>query len=261
LFIYRPPGWVTDLGPAFAEDINDNDVITGTKLFQENHPVTAFRLDASSTPAVYEDLGAGPGAEENWGSWGYGINNHGVVVGKGSSATGTTRAFVHFPDSSPDAGWYDLNYYVGGSAEWQLEMALGINDLGQIVGAGSRLGKDTAFLLTPTEPPSGEGSSLPPWMKAKRTEDLVAVLLLLLGGAPFGASGTGVYPSGRPIPIDPHTFASLSPAEQDVLIGRAAGELAQRLNDPSRRDDLTETTRAVVRAALDEVASMRATTD
>jgi probable HAF family extracellular repeat protein len=78
-------------------------------------------------------------------SYAYGINNSGVVVGY--SYTGS--------DPDPHAFLYqngvllDLNSLIDPSAGWVLTQAYGINDRGEIVGAGLFKGVEHAFLLDP----------------------------------------------------------------------------------------------------------------
>lgn len=95
-----------------------------------------------------KDLGALTGNDS---SEARGINNHGQVVGQSyTSGQLGGLAFIY-----ADGMLTDLNQLVDGSgAEWILERANAINDLGQIVGVG-RIGDERhAFLLTPIPEPT-----------------------------------------------------------------------------------------------------------
>ncbi len=92
------------------------------------------------------DLGTYPGGT---GSWAYGVNNVGQVVGVGS-LSGVLHAFVW--DST--TGMQDLNNLVAPSG-WTLQYANAISDSGEIVGYGiDPSGQTEAFLLTPTPEPA-----------------------------------------------------------------------------------------------------------
>ncbi|HEY9603614.1 MAG TPA: hypothetical protein V6C85_18505 [Allocoleopsis sp.] len=72
------------------------------------------------------------------------INQVGTVVGYSSTSSGTLQAFV----------WRNgiirnLNNLLPPNSGWELTVASGINDKGQIVGAGKFNGQDKGFLLTP----------------------------------------------------------------------------------------------------------------
>jgi len=89
-----------------------------------------------------------------------GLNDPGQIVGWSETASGNTHAFLW----ESDHGMQDLNNLIPAGSGWELLRALGINNNGQIVGAGKRdtngdgvLDADHAFLLTPIKenpPPS-----------------------------------------------------------------------------------------------------------
>jgi len=75
---------------------------------------------------------------------GRGLNNNDQVVGAVGPFFDADRAFL----SSQENGFRDLNELLAPDSGWNLKMATGINDLGQIVGVGDHHGKeDVGFLL------------------------------------------------------------------------------------------------------------------
>jgi probable HAF family extracellular repeat protein len=86
------------------------------------------------------DLGtiAGPTST----TWGFGINDSGIVVGQ-STFQGTYHAFVHSGGKMKD-----LNKLIPSGSGWVLLTANGVNNAGQIVGEGLHNGHEHAFLLT-----------------------------------------------------------------------------------------------------------------
>jgi probable HAF family extracellular repeat protein len=76
-------------------------------------------------------------------SWGFGINDSGVVVGYSDFQQGY-HAFVYSGGKMKD-----LNKLIPSGSGWVLEQAFAINNAGQIVGTGTINGKEHGFLLTP----------------------------------------------------------------------------------------------------------------
>ncbi len=73
------------------------------------------------------------------------INNRGDIVGGSLEAEdGNVHAFLF-----SNGKLQDLNRLVNNLAGWELVQAVGINDLGQIVGIGSLGGEDRIVLLLP----------------------------------------------------------------------------------------------------------------
>jgi probable HAF family extracellular repeat protein len=72
------------------------------------------------------------------------INQVGTVVGYSSSSSGTVQAFVW-----RNGIMRNLNNLLPLNSGWELTVASGINDKGQIVGHGKFNGQDRGFLLTP----------------------------------------------------------------------------------------------------------------
>jgi probable HAF family extracellular repeat protein len=75
------------------------------------------------------------------------INNQGQMVGTqgANPAFDTTRSAVVWRKGQP----VKLDLLLLGQSDWVLHEAESVNDHGQIVGAGTRNGKEHAFLLTP----------------------------------------------------------------------------------------------------------------
>ncbi|HVI09336.1 MAG TPA: HAF repeat-containing protein [Candidatus Binatia bacterium] len=76
-------------------------------------------------------------------SWGFGINDAGVVVGFCNMAQGE-HAFVY-----SNGTMKDLNKLIPSGSGWVLYQAFAINNAGQIVGSGELNGEGRGFLLTP----------------------------------------------------------------------------------------------------------------
>ncbi len=74
-----------------------------------------------------------------------GINRDGQIVGAVSNpGTGVERACLWREDKS-----YDLNALISAAERWILQLAIAINDCGQIVGEGIHKRRQSAFLLNP----------------------------------------------------------------------------------------------------------------
>jgi probable HAF family extracellular repeat protein len=137
-FLYD--GTMHDLGTlggssSQARGINNSNQIVGgaATLSGQSH---AFLYDAGAM----RDLGTLGGNT----SYGAGINNNGQIVGA-SDISGASHAFLFDHGSM-----LDLNTLIPTNSGWTLQQALGINDLGQIIGVGiSPNGPNRGFLLSP----------------------------------------------------------------------------------------------------------------
>src|SRR5215471_14629400 len=118
----------------------------------------AFRTAPNSpiNPAT-DDLGTLGGT----GSDAWGIDTFGQVIGEAVNTDGADHAFLY-----SGSVMYDLNDLIPAGSGWELNVANGINDAGQIVGNGADSGAQHAFLLTPiykafVQPPINvDGSSV-----------------------------------------------------------------------------------------------------
>ena len=127
------------LGGSWSEGsaINDYGQITGVAYLPGDGEAHAFLWKNNRM----KDLGR---LANSGFSWGFGINNQGVVVGMNQDSAYVDRAVI--VNGGP---MQDLNGLIDAGSGWQLDIAYGINDAGQIVGEGTIAGQTHAFLLTP----------------------------------------------------------------------------------------------------------------
>lgn len=173
-------------------DINDAGLILGTISYPGTKPDESLPRAALFRPGRVVDLGVPRGCI--W-SLGWRLNNRGDVMGHAATFDNFGRAFVSrgkhlrvvrplrgdlvtflhdlnnagqaVGDSSvPDYGvrailWEDgqtrdLNRMIRKNSGWELHVAFGINDRGQIVGTGSFAGDYRGFLLNPIKQGNGK---------------------------------------------------------------------------------------------------------
>jgi probable HAF family extracellular repeat protein len=120
-----------------AYAINNKGQLTGLAYTADGN-AHAFITTAKGK---LKDLGVFAGQSST--TWGFGINDSGVVVGQ-SSFQGTYHAFVYSGGKIKD-----LNGLIPSKSGWVLLDADSINNAGQIVGTGMHKGQEHAFLLTP----------------------------------------------------------------------------------------------------------------
>ena len=78
------------------------------------------------------------------------------------------------------------------------------------------------------------------------------LLVDVLFGATGGGSGTGVFPSGNPVPIDPgDPFAQASPAMRQALAGLAIANLSRLIGDASSRRSVERAGLSALKKAID----------
>lgn len=121
---------------SLAHAVNDGGQIVGA-----SDTPTGARHACLWTNGAPTDLGA---LTDTADSEAKAVNAHGEIVGSSGLDDGTTHA-VLWRDGKP----VDLNTLLPPGSGWTLEDARGINDGGQIVGAGRWNGRERAFLLTP----------------------------------------------------------------------------------------------------------------
>jgi probable HAF family extracellular repeat protein len=119
--------------------INANGLVTGEAETTELRH--AFLYDGAM-----HDLGTLGGVV----SVGQAINFHGHVTGWSLTEDHRIHAFLY----TSETGMVDLNSLIDPQSGWELQEARGINDMGQIVGAGLLNGEQRAFLLTPVPEPT-----------------------------------------------------------------------------------------------------------
>jgi probable HAF family extracellular repeat protein len=127
------------LGGSWSEGsaINDYGQITGVAYLPGDGAAHAFLWKNNRM----KDLGT---LANSGFSWGFGVNNQGVVVGLSQDGAYVDRAVI-----AQGGAMQDLNGLIDAGLGWQLNVAYGINDSGQIVGEGTIAGQTHAFLLTP----------------------------------------------------------------------------------------------------------------
>ncbi len=119
-----------------AYGINNKNQTTGI-AYLANGEAHAY----IGTGSQMQDLGALGGPQYT--SWGFGINDSGVVVGFANMPQGE-HAFVFSGGKMKD-----LNTLIPAGSGWTLNEAFAVNNAGQIVGLGVHNGQSRGFLLTP----------------------------------------------------------------------------------------------------------------
>ena len=125
-----------DGGEAAANAVNDDDQIVGSATTASAACGYLTRHAFLSTPSRMQDLATLHGEEYSYAA---AINNRGDVVG--SSGVGPYRAFLY-----RNGRMFDLTE-LAADPDWDLELATGINDAGQITGIGMHHGQQRAFLF------------------------------------------------------------------------------------------------------------------
>jgi probable HAF family extracellular repeat protein len=147
---------ITDLGTlggtnSEALAVNDNGMIVGDSYLADNSHYDAF-VDNGTTMTNLGSLGGGHAKA-------FGINDSNVIVGR-SDLAGNPDYHAFVDDGT---GLVDLNSLtnLSGTDFSYLSVALGINDLGDIVGFGvTDTGADHAFLLEPSSIPESSTYAL-----------------------------------------------------------------------------------------------------
>ncbi len=133
------------LGGAWSQAyaINNKGQITGIAYTTNDLEAHAFLANCGT--CQLKDLGTIEGKTST--TWGFGINDAGVVVGQSTATSGA--GYVAFIYSN--GKMQDLNKLIPAGSGWVLIEADGINNAGQIVGTMMRngSGEEHGYLLTP----------------------------------------------------------------------------------------------------------------
>jgi hypothetical protein len=198
-------GRAKDLGTlggefSLATSINESGVVAGASVPRGS--------DEDWRACLWEngrvrDLGK-PGGSE-W-AVAMAINRSGEVVGASGSGCSEARAVV-WRAGKP----YDLNRLLSGGRGWFLFQATGINDRGQITGAGLKGGKLHAFLLNPRRASELTNEPAETVEPLRLERNLPAPAVSPLKTAPFMQRGHA-WLCGRDHawPVDPTDFTYLT---------------------------------------------------
>lgn len=129
---------------SIALDINNNNQIIGHSFLSGNTTQHAFLYEGGSM----SDLGT---IGSDAGSWGYAINDAGMVVGESGAAMGSGRAFLY--DNGTMYNLIDLVDFGESIESWTLLYAMGINSYGDIVGTGEVNGELHGYMLVAVPEP------------------------------------------------------------------------------------------------------------
>jgi uncharacterized membrane protein len=246
LFLYRE-GKMEGRGDIASPnlDINNADVITGSRIFPTTPIANAFRLNVAAIEPSFVNLGESLPAGFS-GSGGNSINDDHVIVGYALDADNELHAMIYLPDG-PDAGWHDLNDAVLDGDGWHLAVASAISNAGHIVGVGTHRRRHRGFLLSPLTAQTGGEDKI-----AK----VLLELIMMFGGAPFGGAGIGITGGGHPVPIGPQEFARLwrrmSAPERDAYVGIAIRNLGGMVTDRDTRAEVERVAIQIVETATRE---------
>jgi hypothetical protein len=228
MFICRDRKTIENLGKGVVRAINNNDVLACITLNSR-----AFRLDVTATIPIPGGVG-GP----DWVSTVFDINDEGAVVF--SQSLPNQGGFVDFPQNHPYAGFWNLKDCLT-TRDWHIIYPRSINNKGQIVGIGyarNAPDKPSVVLLDPV--------TLIPNYDTKAYKALLE-FVTILGGAPFGGSGTGLTYGFHGIPIPPRQdyiafWQRLPRSAKEALVVGAIQKLASLIDDPRKREDLQKAT-------------------
>lgn len=192
-------GILTDLGEIFGGHfnfpiaINDLGDIVGAADQAGDATAHAFLIRSGSIT----DLGTLP---EDTSSGAFGLNDRGEIVGSSMQSFGISIGVPAVLTADcpchaviwKDGKMIDLNTLIPPGSGWQLAMATGINDSGQIVGNGFFNGSNdsSVFLLTPQDDDASATA-------AKASATIATATPALAGAANAGATGILIV-NGRP---------------------------------------------------------------
>jgi probable HAF family extracellular repeat protein len=178
--LWGSDGAITDLGTvdgccSRGAAINDSGQVAGSA----SPGYGPFHAAIWNPDGTATDLGTLGGDQ----SGGIGINSAGQIVGSSTIPSGATHAAFWDGDGTIT----DLNSQIPGNSGWELYVATGINEAGQIVGWGRLNGSYSGFLLTPNPSPAAR----PPSAAA---QDPVSVSLPPTRGTANNAPTTPLHP-------------------------------------------------------------------
>ncbi|MDR3622192.1 MAG: hypothetical protein P4L85_22775 [Paludisphaera borealis] len=129
-------------GNSMARGINSSGVVVGWSNVSAADAGQGSSMRGFIYDGTIHQLGDGANLA-------YAINNAGLVVGSrfqdAAADDNRLRAFM-----MKDGVLTDLNSLLPTGSGWLLTAALGVNNLGQIIGVGTHDGKENAFLLSPS---------------------------------------------------------------------------------------------------------------
>jgi hypothetical protein len=231
-----PTSPVTDLGTGVvANALNNVGVMCGETVSGDNYLPMYGSVRVASP--VFTPIPLLPGASSGNA---YAINDNGTVVGA-CLVNGSYIAYVSY-----DGLTLDLNTQIS-TPGWSLERALGIDNAGRIIGAGTFNGQAMSFLLTPQALPKGP---IVPHLHDITIPQLVATLL---GGVTADGGGWRLI-GGHWSPVDPwEAWMKLPSAKRDALLALALDEAAVFLSDTTLRQQVREALLNGARSSLDEL--------
>lgn len=129
--------------------VNDNGVMVGQAQMAGGNHHAFVSGGGGMMGGMTIDLGTLGGTN----SAAYCINKAGNVVGMAELSNGVYHAFMATNVMGGMVRMMDLNHLVPTNSGWELMVAHGMNEAGQIIGWGMHGGHTNAFLLTPVSAP------------------------------------------------------------------------------------------------------------
>jgi uncharacterized membrane protein len=205
------PQW----GDGDAKAINGSELAVGY-----SSPAGKARAMLWNGPAAYY-LAHPPGFDE---STARDISSNNEIVGAVWNTSTGAQAAAHWIRQTPEL----LNALFSPAAGWNLKIATGVNDRGQIVGYGNHYGKARGWLLTPA-------------INARDWRDLPRYVIHVVGGRDDGP-GIQFMPGGGVVPIPPPNPAwrTLTRAARFELMSIACAHLSRLRKNVRAIDSVLE---------------------
>jgi probable HAF family extracellular repeat protein len=140
--IWNPDGSVILLGTLGGNSSQATAIDNGSEIVGFASVSSGYQHAFSMLDGVMIDLGTLGGGS----SYAYGINDSAEIVGYSYLANGGQSAFLY-----DNGTMLDLNSLLPANSGWDLLVAYGVNDSGQITGEGLYHGQLSAFLLMGSE--------------------------------------------------------------------------------------------------------------